>query len=517
MTSSGAVTDPARPPGTRTTTDTTDTNMHLASLPHDHGLADDVTGARPDEPEIEVTGLEVCRPPLFLRADVAGLTEATTVLTDGRPTGRWLLCLQWDNGMRQVLPLPEWVDRPTGGRLWFAPFPAAPHVGAVPSWSSPGRERWLRGESPHFAELFHELCDQIGRFIVFPEEDAAGALATAALWIMLTYCYPAWSAVPYLHVAGTLASGKSRLLDVLSRLVRRPIMASSMTAGVLFRTLHEHGGTLLLDEAERLGDQAASSELRTVLLAGYRAGGRVARLRRQAGEFRPVHFDVFGPKALGGIGELPPALASRCIRVNMLRTSGASRQVRASLDADAARWQRLRDDLHALVLTHAGEVITAAQAADGLIDGLSGRDAELWRPLLVLARLCDPEDVAGLVEVVRRYADAVITDGQDDTAPEPERILVGLLAACVAHHQADVTPKDLLVQAQKDEPVIFRGWTPHRVASALRRYSLHTEKTSGGRRSYRHLTGDHVRRVARLYGFSIPLEDASFAPNAPVG
>jgi hypothetical protein len=336
------------------------------------------------------------------------------------------------------------------------------------------------------------------------------------LWTMLTYCYPAWPAVPYLHVAGTLASGKSRLLDVLSRLVRRPILASSMTAGVAFRTLHEHGGTLLLDEAERLEDQSASSELRTVLLAGYRAGGRVVRLRRDAAEFRPMHFDVFGPKALGGIGELPPALASRCIRVNMLRTAGSRPQVRAQLDADAAQWQRLRDDLHALVLTRACEILAAAQAADG-VDGLSGRDAELWRPLLVLARLCDPDGAAGLVEVMRRYADAVIADGQDDTAPEPERVLIGILAACVAHLQADVTPKDLLEQAQEAEPAIFRGWTPHRVASTLRRYSLHTEKTSGGRRSYRHVTADHIRRIVRLYGFSIFLDNASIAPHVPAG
>jgi hypothetical protein len=493
------------------------TKMHTVSPPHDRAVADNVTGARPSEPEVEVTGLEVCRPSLFLRADVAGLTEATTVLTDGRPVGRWLLCLQWAGGTRQVLPLPEWVDRPSGGRLWLAPFPAAPHVGVVPSWSPQGRERWLQGESPRFDELFHNLCDQIGRFIVFPEEDAAGALATVALWTMLTYCYPAWAAVPYLHVAGTLASGKSRLLDVLSRLVRRPIMASSMTAGVLFRTLHEHGGTLLLDEAERLGDQSASSELRTVLLAGYRAGGRVARLRAHAGEFRPVHFDVFGPKALGGIGELPPALASRCIRVSMLRTAGSNAQVRASLDADVARWQQLRDDIHALILARATEILSAAQTADDLTDGLSGRDAELWRPLLVLARLCDSGGSTALPECLRAYADAVVADSQDDTAPEPERILVGMLAASVANQQSDVTPKELLGQAQKAEPAAFRGWTPHRVASALRRYGLHTAKTSGGRRSYRQLTGEHIRRVTRLYGFSITVENASFAPHATAG
>ena len=37
------------------------------------------------------------------------------------------------------------------------------------------------------------------------------------------------------------------------------------------------------------------------------------------------------------------------------------------------------------------------------------------------------------------------------------------------------------------------------------------------RRSYRHLTDDRIRRVARLYGFSVPQENATFAPRAPAG
>ena len=69
---------------------------------------------------------------------------------------------------------------------------------------------------------------------------------------MLTYCYPAWDAVPYLFVGGPLGSGKSRLFEVLGRLVFRPLSSSNMTGAALFRTLHSQGGCLLLDEAERL-------------------------------------------------------------------------------------------------------------------------------------------------------------------------------------------------------------------------------------------------------------------------
>jgi hypothetical protein len=466
------------------------------------------TGSRGTAPVVpsgtdnEIAGIRVCRPSLFIRPDVSGLIEATTVLSGDRLVGRWLLCLQWTDGDRHVVPLTEWLDDPLGGRLWLAPYPAAPPVGSTPAWSQAGRARWLAGDSPLFPDVFSALCGCISRFVIFPEEHAAEALETVSLWVLLTYCYPAWPAVPYLHISGTLASGKTRLLDILSHLVRRPIVASSMTASLLFRTLHEQGGTLLLDEAETLGQQSASSELRTVLLAGYRASGRVARLRRDRSGFRPVYFEVFGPKALGGIGDVPPALASRCIRLTMLRTEGNLSQVRARLDSAAETWQTLRDDLHALALSRGAEVLQAANAADDPADGMSGRDAELWRPLLTLARLCDPDGNAGLTERLRRYAEHVVVDGLDDAAPEQDRILFGLLATSVTGLQGDVTPKELLERAQRDAPTLFARWTPHRVATTLRRYGLCTRKTSGGRRSFRDITPTQLLRLSQLYGFA---------------
>ena len=464
--------------------------------------------------EQEIEGTEVCGPQLFFRADVAGLIVPTTVVADGRPAGRWLLCLQWHDGKRESLALPEQLELASDGRLWFTPIPRPPPPNVGPGWSAEGRKRWLEGESPDANSLFQALCEQIYRFVVFPEENASGESSTLALWIMLTYCYPAWEAVPYLPVAGTLASGKSRLIDLLSHLVWRPISFSSITASVLFRTLHDQGGTLLLDEAESLRDHAASSELRTVLRAGYRAGGRVARSMKDGNSHCTIHFDVFGPKVLGGIRDLLPALASRCIRLNMLRAPGDCPQVRARLDAKPSAWQRLRDDLHAFVLSHAGEIVQSALAANDATTGMSGRNAELWQPLLALADLCECSGADGLVDRVRRFADCVIADSQDDVSPEPEMMLLEILAEWVCKQEADVMPKDVLERARKNDPVTFARWTPHSVASALRRYGLLTHKTSGGRRSYHRVTQDQLHRVERQYGIHMPRSNATFATDA---
>ncbi len=99
-----------------------------------------------------------------------------------------------------------------------------------------------------------------------------------------------------------------------------------MTAASLFRTLHARGGSLLLDEAERL-KQARDpdvGEILSMLLAGYKRGGSAMRLEAVGDSFRPVTFDVFGPKALACIAGLPPALASRAIPITMFRAAPGS-------------------------------------------------------------------------------------------------------------------------------------------------------------------------------------------------
>ena len=49
-------------------------------------------------------------------------------------------------------------------------------------------------------------------------------MATLALWSVLTYCYQAWDAVPYLNIGGPIRSGKTRLFEILSRLAFRPLV-----------------------------------------------------------------------------------------------------------------------------------------------------------------------------------------------------------------------------------------------------------------------------------------------------
>ena len=323
-----------------------------------------------------------------------------------------------------------------------------------------------------------------------------------------TYCYQAWPAVPYLHLSGPLASGKSRAFEILGRLVFRPLTSSNTTAAALFRTLHAAGGVLLLDEAERLRDtrDPGIGEILSMLLAGYKWGATATRLEPVGDSgFRTLAFEVFGPKSLACISPLPPALASRCIPVTMFRAAPGSEKPRRRIDGDPAGWQRLRDDLHALALEYGPDFLGMPDRADVCPAGIDGRHYELWQPLLCLAAWIEAHGARGLLGLLQEHALKSIDSGRDESTPDCDEALLRLLAEAVRFGERP-TPGEILRKAQEAEPEGFKRWTPRAVAEHLKRYGLGTVKTDG-RKRYARVTREDLGRIETNYGIDLGLQD----------
>ena len=335
-----------------------------------------------------------------------------------------------------------------------------------------------------------------------------------ALWVMLTYVYVAWDAVPYLFVTGPAGSGKTRVFELLSRLCFRPLLSSNLSAPALFRTLHDRGGTLLLDEAERLGEGGDDvAELRSILLAGYKRGGRASRLELSGDNYQMREFQVFGPKAIACINALPPALASRCVPVPMFRSPAGSDKPRRRLDTDPARWPRLRDGLHAALLGPLGKAAIELASEPGFCP-LGGRQYELWQPLLALAAWIDCErskrrgrgvkDVGPTVPMLHPrlldYARGICESGSESLLPEEDFLLLWTLCE-KAFRGEEPTCKSILEVARRTDPDALRGVSARRVAEILKRYDLTTDRTNG-RRIYRAAL-DQLRKVETRYGVDL--------------
>lgn len=458
-------------------------------------------------PEIDVDA--IARPELMHLAALSAITVPTLALDHGAPAGKWITYIRHADGRRERRPIPSAIDAGSE-RIFIHPQPAEPPITARPAWSSAARAAWLSGASaPNPAEVLERLVDQIDEYLEFQPDSAGGDVHTLALWAVLTYCYPAWPAVPYLSIGGPLGSGKSRVFEVLGQVVFRPMPSANLTAPTLFRTLHESGGTLLLDEAERLREKTPdAAELRSILLSGYKAGTPAKRLEPTADrKFRAMSFDVFGPKAIAGIASLPEALASRCIRLAMFRAEPDSPKPRRRIGDGAEAWQRLRDDLHALALEYGREWRELPARAD-VCPAMAGREYELWQPLLALAAWFDARGTLGLLGRMQNHALRVIGESAEDTLPDADEILLRLVADAVVNgFNHDLTPQILLARAIDRDAGTFGKWSAKGIANALRKYGI-TATKSHGVRCFRDVTPHTLIRIERAYGFDfgIPAE-----------
>jgi len=240
-----------------------------------------------------------------------------------------------------------------------------------------------------------------------------------ALWTVATYCFYLFDAFPYLAISSpTKRCGKTRLLDLLRMVCQRTKATVGISTAALFRTVDEEHPTLMIDEAESLSSKTEKAEsLREILNAGYRNGYKVTRCQGPNQERR--QFDVYCPKALALIGELPDTLADRCIPIRM-RRRGVNEKVDRLRFANLVREAiPLCERLKNWVSAHVGEIGRWYNENDLLF--VEDREAELWLPLFAVCSRLSPQRMAEL-EVIA----GELSDGK--TIGEPDALPIRLLA-----------------------------------------------------------------------------------------
>lgn len=155
-----------------------------------------------------------------------------------------------------------------------------------------------------FADTLHDCIELLQKFIWMKEEEAiVCSLWAAATWFV-DCVVSEDEAVPYLLISSkTPECGKTKLLDVLAKIVRHPIQASNPTSAAIFRVMNRGRPTLLLDEVDRYLDK--DEALVQILDSGNKpGGGKVLRsaVNAKGGFTDEVRaYECFGFKAIVGI------------------------------------------------------------------------------------------------------------------------------------------------------------------------------------------------------------------------
>ncbi len=251
---------------------------------------------------------------------------------------------------------------------------------AAPEWTPP-----VQAVAPPISDVLNEVVTYLGRYMVMDRHQRDAI----ALWTAHTWALDAADNTPYLAISSAeMRSGKTRLLEVLSYLVARPWFTGHVSAAVLIRKIERDHPTLLLDESDAAfkGNGEYVEALRGILNSGYQRGG-VASLCVGKG-FELKDFNLFGPKALAGIGGLPGTVKDRAIPIELhrrrlnepverLRRREAQEQT-AMLGERLERWA-------------ASAIHTLTEARPTIPDELNDRAADVWEPLLAIADLAGGE------------------------------------------------------------------------------------------------------------------------------
>jgi putative DNA primase/helicase len=239
------------------------------------------------------------------------------------------------------------------------------------------------------AALIGELTAAIRKYVVLSEQDALAV----ALWVLHTYCFETFACTPRLAItAPEKQCGKTTLLDVIGRLVPRPLSTANISVAATFRTIETARPILLIDEADTfLGE---NEELRGILNSGHRSGGQV--IRTVGDDFEAHAFSTHCPVAIAQIGKLPDTLADRSVHISMNRRAPGEAVSRfrhgrtpelIEAARKAARWTA--DNAEAI-----------RKCDPAIPDAIFNRDADNWAPLLAIAEVIG----AGIAEQARQAA-----------------------------------------------------------------------------------------------------------------
>jgi putative DNA primase/helicase len=231
------------------------------------------------------------------------------------------------------------------------------------------------------AELLDALAKAIRRYVVLTTAEADAV----AMWVVGAHRFTVFPIFPRLFVtAAEMQSGKTTLLDVLSQLVSRPLVASNITAAALFRTIDIAKPSLLLDEADSYAQE--SEELRGIINSGHRADGAV--IRTVGDNFEPRSFGVFSPMAIAAIGDLAATIIDRSIVIRLRRRRLDEAIETLRLDHPPAELKTLARQAVRWTADRSKELAAADPA---IPPAIMNRAADNWRPLLAIADLAGGE------------------------------------------------------------------------------------------------------------------------------
>ena len=283
------------------------------------------------------------------------------------------------------------------------------------------------------------LADQIYQ-ILDDHIACTDAVKTAAtLWIILTWVIPASHILPIAWInAPEKRCGKSTLLTLMSHMSKRSLSTSNITKSALFRSIESYKPTLFIDEVDTFIND--NDGIRGVLNAGHSRDNPYI-IRCVGDDNEPVPFNVFGAKAISGIGRIPDTLIDRSIPLTLRRKMRDETKKRVRdlpldvtnmIQSQLARWS---DDN-----------MSAVKEADPVLPvSINDRAQDNWQILFKIAILLGDEWLK------KAHKSCMEISGSDsEESSSNEQLLSDIRTVFILTQTNRLLSRDLLTELRRD-------------------------------------------------------------------
>jgi energy-coupling factor transporter ATP-binding protein EcfA2 len=253
-------------------------------------------------------------------------------------------------------------------------------------------------------QLIEKLDSFLRKYIFFSDPVY---YSLCVLYILFTYVYKDFDELPYFLVSGPKGSGKSTLGAILKGLCHKGKKVSDLTPAILYRYIDERkqkGLSIIIDESEDLSQAKGSNLFLRVLRSGYKSDGSIGRFDK----FKTTFFSTYCPKVIiNTAGILDPALESRTIPIPMVRSQAKLEKFRSK--KSEKEFESIRGLIQQFLNAYGRGILDHYNTFPG-IEGLGGREEEIWCPILVIADILDgtstkPSLSQNILELAKKVVD----------------------------------------------------------------------------------------------------------------
>lgn len=313
------------------------------------------------------------------------------------------------------------------------------------------------------AVLLDEIVGVLKRYVIADKP----TLEAAALWCMFTWFTEVVQVAPIANItAPEKRCGKTIMLTAIGKLSKRSLQVSNMTPAPLFRSIERWSPTLLIDEVDTF--LKINEEARGILNAGFTRDSATL-VRCEGDDHTPTPFNVWGAKALCGIGKIADTLSDRSIPLR-LRRKKMGESVENLRHSDPVVWDNLASRIARFADDNMEEVRNLRPAP---IFGLHDRANDCWEPLLQVA------EAAGGTWPARARAAAVVLHGVDEEGVSVNIQLLSDIKEVFDLKKVDrLFSQDLLLALTCKEESLWATWNrgkpiaPRQLANRLSEFGI---------------------------------------------